>query len=94
MGEAMGARFHLGDCVLLPDRRVGRVRGYVDGKVRVRVRRTTSPTHQFLLCRPGDLRRILCPAGWMSPTGYRRYLRATLAKLRPRLRQQHRTAGR
>src|SRR5713226_6172035 len=29
MGEAMGARFHLGDCVRLPDRRVGRVRGYV-----------------------------------------------------------------
>ncbi len=94
MGEAMGARFHLGDCVRLPDRRVGRVRGYVGGKVRVRARRTTSHTHQFLLCRPGDLRRIQCPAGWMSPTGYRRYLRPTLAKLRARLRKQHRKSAR
>src|SRR5260370_1055913 len=34
MGEAMGARFHLGDCVRLPDRRVGRVRGYVGGTSR------------------------------------------------------------
>ena len=90
----MGRRFQVGQCIRLPDGRIGRVRGYIGGKVRVRVRRTTSETHQFLLCRPSDLRRIQCPAGWMSPAGYRRYLRPTLAKLRARLRQRHRRSGR
>jgi hypothetical protein len=90
----MRTRFQVGDCVRLPDHRLGRVRGYVGGKVRVRVRRTTSYTQQFLLCRPNDLRLIECPAGWMSPTGYRRYLRSTLAKLRARLRTQRRRSAR
>jgi len=27
---------------------------------------------------------VVCPAGWMSPPGYRRYLRVTLAKMRQR----------
>ncbi len=82
----MSGRYREGDCVRVPDGRVGRVRGYVGPKVRVRVRRQTSETHQFLLCRPGELERIECPGGWMSPAGYRRYLRATLAKLRARRR--------
>jgi hypothetical protein len=86
----MSTRFQVGDCVRLPDRRIGRVRGYLGGKVRVRVRRTTSETHQFLLYPPGQLRRVECPPGWMSPGGYRRYLRPTLAKLRARLRALHR----
>lgn len=84
----MSNKYRLGDCVRVPDGRVGRVRGYVGGKVRVRVRRRTSDTHQFILCRPGELRRTECPGGWMSPPGYRRYLRATLAKLRSRRRKR------
>lgn len=70
----------------VPDGRIGRVRGRVGGKLRVRVRRRTSETHQFLLLTPGEVRRIACPRGWMSPAGYRRYLRPTLAKLRARAR--------
>lgn len=84
----MTNQYRLGDCVRVPDGRVGRVRGYVGGKVRVRVRRRTSDTHQFILYRPGELRRIECPGGWVSPAGYRRYLRATLAKLRSRRRKR------
>lgn len=30
------------------------------------------------------LRRVDCPKGWMSPAGYQRYLRVTLAKMRQR----------
>lgn len=83
----MAARFQVGDCVRVPDGRPGRVRGRLGRKLRVRVRRQTSDTHQFLYCSPGELRRIPCPKGWMSPAGYRRYLRPTLAKLRARLRE-------
>jgi hypothetical protein len=31
-----------------------------------------------------DLRRVDCPKGWMSPAGYLRYLKLTLAKMRQR----------
>jgi hypothetical protein len=82
----MGRRFAVGDCVLVPDGRVGRVRAVEAGRYRVRVRRHTSNTHQFLLLRGGELARVDCPAGWMSPAGYRRYLKPTLAKLRERQR--------
>jgi len=50
----------------------------------VRVRRRTGKTQQFLMVEGGKLRRIACPKGWMSPAGYRRYLDATLAKMRQR----------
>ena len=80
----MTARLQTGDCVKVPDGRIGRVRGRVGGKLRVRVRRRTSATHQFLLLTPSEVRAVPCPAGWMSSAGYRRYLRATLAKLRAR----------
>ncbi|HET9725995.1 MAG TPA: hypothetical protein VFP28_03700 [Gemmatimonadales bacterium] len=50
------------------------------------MRRRTSQTHQFLLLAPGEVRLVPCPSGWMSPAGYRRYLRPTLAKLRARMR--------
>ncbi len=80
----MTGRFVVGDCVRMPDGRIGRVRAVESGRYRVRVQRQTSKTHQFLLLRPSELRRVPCPAGWMSPEGYRRYLRATLAKLRQR----------
>ena len=44
----MGA-FKLGIVCGWGDGRIGRVRGRVGGKVRVRVRRKTSETHQFLM---------------------------------------------
>ena len=75
----------VGDCVRLPDGRVGRVRGVSRGTYRVRVRRKTSKTHQFPMVAAKDLRRVTCPKGWMSPRGYLRHLRVTLAKMRTRL---------
>lgn len=80
----MARRFSVGDCVQVPDGRVGRVRAVEAAHYRVRVQRRTSKTHQFLLLRAGALSRVECPAGWMSPPGYRRYLKPTLAKLRQR----------
>ena len=53
-------------------------------KCRVRVRRTTSETHQFLTFIADDLVGVECPEGWMSPEGYVRYLDTTLAKMRER----------
>jgi hypothetical protein len=80
----MTRAWRVGDCVLVPDGRVGRVREVSGGKCRVRLRRTTSATHQFLTFRPGELKRADCPKGWMSPEGYARYLEATLAKMKQR----------
>ncbi|HVK08680.1 MAG TPA: hypothetical protein VM597_07870 [Gemmataceae bacterium] len=80
----MTQTFRVGDCVRIPDGRVGRVREVSRGAYRVRVRRTTSATHQFLTFAATDLRRIDCPKGWMSPEGYVRYLRVTLGKMRQR----------
>ncbi len=77
-----------GDCVKTPDGRIGRVRGKSGGKYRIRVRRKTSNTHQFLLFDAGQLRPIDCPSGWMSPSGYNRYLKETLRKMRGRLAKQ------
>jgi hypothetical protein len=36
-----------------------------------------------------ELHRVACPKGWMSPAGYVRYLRVTLAKMQQRLAQKH-----
>ena len=88
----MGRRFAVGDCVRVPDGRIGRVRAVEAGQYRVRVQRRTSKTHQFLLLRAGELSRVECPRGWMSPEGYRRYLKPTLAKLRARQRQGQKRA--
>jgi hypothetical protein len=82
----MAAMFKVGDCVRVPDGRIGRVRSRAGRQWRIRVRRPTSATHVFLLLAPSKLRAVDCPKGWMSPAGYRRYLRATLAKLRARVR--------
>jgi len=71
--------------VKIPDGRVARVRGRSSGKYKVRVRRQTGATHQFLMLSAGQLRRVDCPPGWMSPAGYNRYLKITLAKMRRRL---------
>ena len=84
----MTHRFAVGDCVRGPDGRIGRVRAVEAGQYRVRVQRRTSKTHQFLRLRAGELSRVECPSGWMSPEGYRRYLKPTLAKLRERQRTE------
>ena len=80
----MAGRIRVGDCVRIPDGRIGRVRESSKGKYRVRVRRTTSATHQFLMFAAADLKPADCPKGWMSPAGYTRYLKTTLAKMRQR----------
>jgi hypothetical protein len=80
----MGRTIRVGDCVRIPDGRVGRIRDVSGRKYRVRVRRTTSTTHQFLMFTAKDLKRVACPKGWMSPEGYVHYLTATLAKMRQR----------
>jgi hypothetical protein len=76
--------FRVGDCVRIPDGRLGRVRDVSVGRYRVRVRRATSATHQFLMFAGTDLKRVDCPKGWMSAEGYARYLKVTLAKMRQR----------
>jgi hypothetical protein len=76
-----------GDCVKLPDGRVARVRDAAKGEYRVRVRRKTSKTHQFLKFPAGRLRKVACPQGWMSPEGYNRYLKTTLDKMSKRTRK-------
>jgi len=70
-----------GDCVKIPDGRIGRLRDFVDGAYKVRVRRKTSNTHQFLMFSKDELTKVACPTGWMSPEGYNRYLKKTLAKM-------------
>jgi hypothetical protein len=83
----MPRRFVVGDCVRVPDGRIGRVRAVeLHARYRVRVQRRSSKTHQFLLLRAGELERVDCPKGWMSPDGLRRYLKPTLAKMRQRQR--------
>jgi len=59
----------------------------------VRVRRTTSETHQFLKFIGDDLERVDSPKGWMSPEGYVRYLDTTLAKMREREAAKKRRQG-
>ena len=81
-----------GDCVKIPDGSIARVRDTVDGICRVRVRRKTSQTHQFLEFQKQDLVRVICPQGWMSPEGYNRYLKITLEKVRAR--NQGKSSGR
>ncbi len=83
----MSKNFRPGDCVKLPDGRVARVRDAARGTYRVRVRRKTSKTHQFLRVAAQDLRKVACPKGWMSPEGYNRYLKVTLKKAKERARK-------
>ena len=83
MGERH-VKYSIGDCVLIPDGRLGRAREVSGLKFRVRVRRKTSMTHQFLIFESKDLKRANCPKGWMSREGYVRYLTKTLAKMRLR----------
>ena len=73
-----------GDCVQLADGRIARVRDVTDDGYRVRVRRETSKSHQFLKLPKAALTKVACPKGWMSPDGYTRYLKVTLEKMRIR----------
>lgn len=65
----MARTLRVSDCVHIPDGRIGRIREVSRGKYRVRVRRTTSATHQFLMFAASSLRRVDCPKGWMSLAG-------------------------
>ena len=76
-----------GDCVKIPDGRIGRLREKVGTKYKVRVRRVKSQSHQFLVFNPGKLKKRVCPTGWMSPEGYNRYLKKTMTKMHQRERQ-------
>ncbi len=78
------AAFTPGVCVAIPDGRIGRVRERSGERYKVRVRRATSRSHQFLVFFASDLKPVNCPKGWMSPSGYTRYLKVTLAKMRQR----------
>jgi hypothetical protein len=73
-----------GDCVKIPDGRYGRVRDYSNGKWRVRVKRKTSNSHQFMYYKSSQLRVVSCPKGWMSIKGYNSYVRKTLSKMKRR----------
>ncbi len=73
-----------GDCVKIPDGRIGRVRDKSGDEYKIRVRRKTSNSHQFLNFTQEDLTKAACPKGWMSPAGYNRYLKITLEKMRKR----------
>lgn len=63
------------------------------GSYRVRLRRKTSNTHQFMTFRTGELTLVECPKRWMTPEGYLRYLRTTLTKMRERQAKQRRPKG-
>ncbi len=79
-----------GDCVKIPDGRIARVRDNINGVFRVRVRRKTGQTHQFLEFERNDLIKVDCPEGWMSREGYNRYLKITLEKMQARKQKQDR----
>jgi hypothetical protein len=74
-----------GDCVRIPDGRIARVRDVSKNEYRVRVRRNDSKNHQFLKYTKRELTKVECPKGWMSPEGYSRYLKQTLAKMKKRI---------
>lgn len=73
-----------GDCVNIPDGRTGRLRETIGLKYKVRIRRATNKSHQFLLFSAGKLEKAICPKGWMSSEGYNRYLKKTMAKMHQR----------
>lgn len=73
-----------GDCVKIPDGRIARVREIEKDGYKMRVRRKTSKSHQFVTLKKSELTQVACPKGWMSSDGYNRYLKVTLAKMRIR----------
>jgi len=87
----MAALIRMGDCVKIPDGRIARVRERLTGKYKVRVRRKTGKTHQFLIFPVDQLKLVDCPKEWMSREGYNRYLKITLAKMEKRLAARRRS---
>jgi hypothetical protein len=83
----------IGACVTLPDGRIGRVRERLARGYKVRVQRKTSRTHEFVVFGIKKLKPVHCPKGWMSPDGYNRYLKITLAKMRKRQGAMRREGG-
>ena len=77
--------FKPGECVRIPDGRIGRIREKLPEGYRVRVQRNTSKTHQFLIFLNKDLEHVACPKGWMSVEGYNQYMKVTLKKMKERL---------
>jgi len=75
----------IGGCVKIPDGRIGRVREKLNNQFKVRVRRKSGMSHQFLFFDSNDLKPVDCPKRWMSIKGYNRYLKKTLAKMKKRL---------
>lgn len=78
----------IGGCVKIPDGRIGHVREKVKDQYKVRVRRKTSVSHQFLSFNVKELKPVDCPRGWMSVQGYKRYLKITLGKMKARRKVQ------
>ena len=85
----MARSMKIGGCVKLPDGRIGRVRERLAKGYKVRVQRKTSRTHEFVVFAANKLEAVHCPKGWMSPDGYNRYLKITLAKMRMRQGAMH-----
>lgn len=83
--QSLEGKINCGDCVKIPDGRIARVRDISKNEYRVRVRRKNSKNHQFLKFAKDELTKAQCPKGWMSPEGYNRYLRETLAKMKKRI---------
>lgn len=79
-----------GQCVKIPDGRTARVRDYHSdiNRWRVRVRRKTSDSYEFVYFKLNELQIVDCPPGWMSVNGYNSYLKKTLAKMRQREERQ------
>jgi hypothetical protein len=87
----MSLKINPGDCVQIADGRVARVRENIaHGFSRIRVRKNTSNSHQFLEIRNSELKKIDCPKGWMSPEGFNRYIKVTLRKMKERMRKDKR----
>ena len=74
-----------GDCVRLHDGRIGRIREIFKKSTEFEYRRKNSKNHQVIKVTSGDITRIQCPKGWMSPDGYNRYLKQTLSKMKKRM---------
>jgi hypothetical protein len=83
--QAMWELISSGDCVRIPDGRIGRVRDITKKEYRVRVRRKNSKNHEFLKFTVKEVTKVQCPKGWMSPEGYNRYLKKTLSKMKKRM---------
>lgn len=56
----------IGGCVKIPDGRIARVRERTNNQYKVRVRRKTSASHQFLFFEAKELTPVDCPKGCYS----------------------------